>query len=301
VTFTPDGGSRPPGRDLASPVVRVESRPPDRPSLPLTGWWLGMGFWHGVVLGAAGMALVAALIAFVSWLASPAQNIPTNSGSGVTEPVEAGGRPDREPPTETEVTAAPEQAPDDAPIAELEARLVELPVSSGAFVQGYDRNFFGQTWADVDRNGCDTRNDILKRDLSDAVIKPGTFDCKVLSGALIDPFSGNSLSFVSGETTSFEVQIDHIVPLSWAWQNGASKWTDERRTAFANDPLNLLAVDGSLNMSKSDSGPSEWLPPNQPFHCDYAQHYGSVLVEYDLAIPRADLATLLELLGRCVA
>jgi hypothetical protein len=86
---------------------------------------------------------------------------------------------------------------------------------------GYTRAQFGQTWADVDRNGCDTRNDILKRDLTGEVFRAKTRDCVVESGTLIDPFSGETINFVRGVTSSMEVQIDHVVALSNAWQTGA--------------------------------------------------------------------------------
>ncbi|MDP3208284.1 MAG: HNH endonuclease family protein, partial [Rhodoglobus sp.] len=148
--------------------------------------------------------------------------------------------------------------------------------TSRGFVADYDRDLFGQNGFDLDRNGCDTRNDILRRDLLDIVLKADTNGCKVLRGTLIDPYSGQAIDFISGETTSFEVQIDHLVPLAWAWQNGASLWTIDRRTEFANDPENLLAVEGGLNQEKSASGPAEWLPPNRAFHCDYAAGFATV-------------------------
>ena len=100
----------------------------------------------------------------------------------------------------------------------------------------YDRARFGQAWADVDRNGCDTRNDVLGEDLLDPVFKEGTNDCKVLSGTLIDPYDGRRVEFVSGGETSILVQIDHVVALGWAWRHGADAWTDERRTAVRERP-----------------------------------------------------------------
>ena len=115
---------------------------------------------------------------------------------------------------------------------------------------GYTRAQFGQTWADVNRNGCDTRNDILQRDLTDVVFRIGTKNCVVESGTLIDPYSGTTIYFVKGEKSSMEVQIDHVVALSNAWQTGAFKLTLLKRTEFANDPENLMAVQGRLNSQK---------------------------------------------------
>mgnify|MGYP000090540142 FL=1 len=116
--------------------------------------------------------------------------------------------------------------------------IIESQITKGrAPKTGYTRAQFGQTWADVDRNGCDTRNDILKRDLTAEVFKERTRECVVLSGTLIDPFSGEIINFVRGNVSSMEVQIDHVVALSNAWQTGAFKLSINDRTAFANDPL----------------------------------------------------------------
>ena len=125
--------------------------------------------------------------------------------------------------------------------------IIQSQITKGrAAKTGYTRDQFGPAWADVDRNGCDTRNDILKRDLTNEVFKEKTKQCVVLSGTLIDPFSGESINFVQGAKTSSEVQIDHTVALSNAWQTGAFKLTSDQRKAFANDPLNLQAVKGRL-------------------------------------------------------
>lgn len=179
-------------------------------------------------------------------------------------------------------------------IEELEA----LP-SSGGNMPGYDRSLFGQAWFDSDGNGCDTRNDILRRDLTDVVIKSDSNGCKVLRGTLIDPYSGDAMPFVSGVDTSVLVQIDHVVPLAWAWDNGASAWTLEQRQDFANDPLNLLAVSGELNQEKLASGPASWLPPNRDVHCSYAAQFAEVLIKYALSMPSDDRSTLIDILGDC--
>ena len=115
-----------------------------------------------------------------------------------------------------------------------------LAVKGRAPKTGYTRAQFGNAWADVNKNGCDTRNDILKRDLTNIVFRVKTHDCVVESGTLLDPYSGTTINFVKGVTSSMEVQIDHVVALSNAWQTGAFKLTLEKRTALANDPDNLL-------------------------------------------------------------
>lgn len=145
--------------------------------------------------------------------------------------------------------------------------LGELRVKGRAPKTGYGREEFGQRWADVDRNGCDTRNDILARDLRDVTTKSGTRDCVVLTGVLDDPYTGQEINFVRGEGTSNEVQIDHVVSLSDAWQKGAQQLGVDNREIFANDPLNLLAVSGPSNQQKGDGDAATWLPGNRDFRC----------------------------------
>jgi hypothetical protein len=163
----------------------------------------------------------------------------------------------------------------------------------------YDRDLFGQRWADLDRNGCDQRNDVLRRDLTTFVVQPGTQNCVVASGVLNDLYSGEDIRFVKGEQSSADVQIDHVVPLSWAWRHGAFAWSAEERERFANDFDNLLAVDGPTNTSKSDSGPAEWMPPRREFACEYVARFTVVLAEYDLGVDRADRSAIESALGTC--
>ncbi|MCU1438519.1 MAG: endonuclease [Naasia sp.] len=191
-----------------------------------------------------------------------------------------------------------EPAPPAALDADLLATVQALPAIDGT-ATGYERDLFGAGWRDPDRNGCDARNDTLARDLTAVIFKEGSQDCVVLAGALDDPYTGTIIDFRRGQGTSELVQIDHVVPLSWAWRQGAGAWAEEQRIAFANDPDNLLAVDGSTNASKSDSGPSEWLPPDADFACDYARLFTAVLVEYRLGVGVADRAALEDLAVRC--
>jgi len=179
------------------------------------------------------------------------------------------------------------------------AALVTLAARGRAPKTGYDRALFGQAWADVDRNGCDTRNDVLRRDLTAYVLKPGTNGCLVLSGALHDPFTGTTIAFVRGQSTSSAVQIDHVVPLSDAWQKGAQQWSTPRRTAFANDLLNLLAVDGLTNQRKSDGDAATWLPPNKAYRCPYAARQIAVKAKYGLWVTSAERDALARILAAC--
>ena len=177
--------------------------------------------------------------------------------------------------------------------------LDSLAVKGRAPKTGYDRAQFGQRWADVNRNGCDTRNDILQRDLANIVFKPGTHSCVVLSGDLIDPYSGTTINFVRGNITSMEVQIDHVVALGNAWVTGAFKLSLEKRTEFANDPINLLAVKGSLNSQKQDSDAATWLPPLKSYRCNYVSKQIAVKAKYGLWVTAPEKAAMKSVLAKC--
>ena len=174
-----------------------------------------------------------------------------------------------------------------------------LAVKGRAPKTGYTRAQFGATWADVNKNGCDTRNDILKRDLTNIVFRVKTHDCVVESGTLLDPYSGTTINFVKGVTSSMEVQIDHVVALSNAWQTGAFKLTLEKRTALANDPDNLLAVQGRLNSQKGDGDAATWLPPLKSIRCAYVTKQIIVKAKYGLWVTAPEKAAMLNVLSKC--
>ena len=176
--------------------------------------------------------------------------------------------------------------------------LANLEVKGRAPKTGYDRSEFGQTWADVDRNGCDTRNDILKRDLTQ-VIFTNSVPCKVQSGTLSDPYTASTIQFVRGSDTSAAVQIDHVVALSDAWQKGAQQLTLDQRTAFANDPRNLQATDGPTNQKKSDGDAATWLPPNKGYRCEYIARQVIVKVAYRLWVTQAEHDAMERILRDC--
>ena len=177
--------------------------------------------------------------------------------------------------------------------------LMMLPVKGRAAKTGYTRAQFGQTWADVDRNGCDTRNDMLKRDLTEIVFKVKTRNCVVESGVLLDRYSGETINFVRGNVTSMEVQIDHVVALSNSWQTGAFKLSVIQRTALANDPLNLFAVKGRLNSQKGDGDAATWLPPLKSFRCAYVAQQIAVKAKYSLWVTAPEKGAMVRILTAC--
>jgi hypothetical protein len=191
------------------------------------------------------------------------------------------------------------QAPLEASTKTAVAVLETLAVKGRAPKTGYERSQFGPTWSDVDRNGCDTRNDILYRDLTSKTFKSGTRDCVVLTGILSDPYSGEKISFVRGVGSSMDVQIDHVVALSNAWQTGAFKLTYDKRLALANDPMNLLAVKGRLNSQKGDGDAATWLPPRKDIRCAYVAQQIVVKAKYKLWVTSAEKAAMIALLDKC--
>ena len=236
------------------------------------------------------MILAGALVGFRMIAPSLTDTFGTAAAPG--NPISAPASPEIQPPTET--PAGPITPEANHALTRLEQLTIAQPVQTP-----YDRRQFGQRWADIDRNGCDQRNDVLKRDLTDVTTKPGTHDCVILSGVLLDPYTGQKVNFTRGESTSIDVQIDHVVPLAWAWRQGASEWTEDKREQLANDPLNLLAVDGTSNASKSDQGPALWMPPSEDYHCSYVERFVQVLDAYNLTVTTEDHAAMQSELSSC--
>ena len=173
--------------------------------------------------------------------------------------------------------------------------LNKLEVKGRAAKTGYTRSQFPH-WSDPDRNGCDARNDILKRDLTDISYKSGTRDCKVIAGQLLDPFSGKVITF---STTKVVIDIDHVVALSNAWQTGAAYFDKALRTQIANDPLNLLAVDSKLNRQKGDGDAATWLPPSKTFRCAYVARQVAVKGKYKLWVTEPEKVAITKILSSC--
>ncbi|MBL1101368.1 HNH endonuclease [Streptomyces sp. 205] len=173
--------------------------------------------------------------------------------------------------------------------------VASLTVKGRAPKTGYERGAFGSSWVDTDDNGCGTRDDILERDLERVRFRGG--HCLVASGTLDDdPYTGRSVRFVRGHS---KVDIDHVVALSDAWQKGARQWDRDKRVAFANDPLNLIAVDASANRRKGDGDAATWLPPNTAYRCDYVAHQVAVKKKYGVWVTRAERNAMTRVLGRC--
>jgi len=225
-----------------------------------------------------------------------------------------------------------------SPSASLEA-LAELPDDAPAarsWAEGGSRTgWFGEAWTDVDGDGCDTRNEILARDLTDADFSRADGlqsreegrgrgagvcpDATVWAGVLQDPYTGRRITFTRGQESSAAVQIDHVVPLNYLYAHGAWQWDERTRLLVANDPLNLIAVEGEANQAKGACGPAScpvgstetgswrptgpggWWPSSSSYRCTYARRFVSVAGAYRLGLPQADKQALHSTLTDCLA
>ena len=199
--------------------------------------------------------------------------------------------------------AAHAHAPAVAPGVDVLAGIAQIALR----VRGsdYRREAFGDSWTDDNpapggHNGCDTRNDILERDLVDKTyVSIARCPNAIATGTLHDPYTNATVAFVRGNQVGASVQIDHIVPLALAWDLGARNWPDDMRLRFANDPANLLAVGGQANQDKGDSEPALWMPPNAAFRCQYAVQFTAVLRGYGLPVDAQSAVTLRDAVATC--
>lgn len=175
-----------------------------------------------------------------------------------------------------------------------------LTVNDDPDKSGYDRDLFGYRQTDDDGNGCDVRDDVLARDLSDVVFTTAG-GCTVASGVLDDPYTGETIRFQRGRQTSSAVQIDHVVALENAWQSGARDWDQAKRYRYGNDLYNLLAVDGPANQSKGSASAAYWLPTNGAFRCEYVARQIGVKAKYELTVTTAERRAMLAVLRSCPA
>lgn len=276
--------------------------------------------WAGLRTRAAGgIALAAALVAVVvgsttappsdpvvgvatsarsAQTATPPSTPPSRSAQYTTAPVT--------PPTTVTPSAAqttPTSRPAGPTVAatppgSAAAAVAALVIKGRAPMTGYDRAAFGPAWTDTDANGCDQRNDVLRRDLNSKTLKGGTHGCTVMTGVLHDPYTGQTVAF-RRTTGSSPIQIDHVVPEANAWVTGAQAWTTAKRTRFANDPLNLLAVGAAVNESKGAGDAATWLPPVTSYRCTYIARQVAVKRKYGAWVTPAEHAAMTRILAGC--
>jgi len=157
----------------------------------------------------------------------------------------------------------------------------------------YDRSLF-RHWIDADGDGCNARREVL---IAEAIEAPTIGDrCDLIGGLWYSAFDG----VTSDDDSSFDV--DHMVPLSEAWDSGANEWSSDRRRAFANDldlPQALIAVSASSNRSKGDKDPADWLPPLQSYRCQYVEDWVRVKVKWELSVDQREFSAIRGLLATC--
>jgi hypothetical protein len=207
-------------------------------------------------------------------------------------------------PTSTSASGPPPPPPpgDPSRFDTARQRLGQLEVRGWDRTSDFKRYRFGKAWSDdVDvefgHNGCNTRDDILRRDLQNLVVRRGT--CYAQSGTLVDPYSGVTIDFVRSPETSKAIEIDHVVALADAWYKGARSWDPQRRLDFANDPRNLLAVSPKANFDKAFRDAASWLPPNEAFRCDFVARQIEVKAAYGLWLAAKEKKAMEAVLARC--
>jgi hypothetical protein len=183
-----------------------------------------------------------------------------------------------------------------SPLAHPRRLIRRVHAASANATLDYDRDLFGSAWTDNQtatwgKDGCSTRENILRRDMRAVTFKPDGENCHVLTGVLRDSYTATTIQFSKQHPS--EVQIDHVMALSYDWAHGASNWSADKRKQIANDPLNLLAVDGPTNQAKGDDGPADWLPPNTRVRCAYAVRFAQVSIKYHLAVTPPDKRVML--------
>lgn len=234
---------------------------------------------------------------------TPAAHFAVKTHSAAATPTPAPTPADEAEPLDPKTVVEPSESPSgtvkDSTVTDTTALalLAKLPIKPEVSKANYKREAdFGAAWLDMNHNGCDTRNDILARDLTD-ITKSGS--CRVLTGVLKDPYTATTIHFVRGVGTSIKVQIDHVVALADAWVTGAQQLTLGQRESLANDPLNLLAVDGRSNEQKQADDASEWLPANHADWCPYVARQVSVKVTYRLWVTQAEHDAMRSVLSAC--
>jgi Protein of unknown function (DUF1524) len=223
-------------------------------------------------------------------------------GIGVAIWLQFQNRSEPPPAASPPATSQPQPGPVNPSYDTARATLARLPVKGWDRNTDFSRYRFGQAWSDdvnveFGHNGCNTRDDILRRDLADLIVRAGT--CYAQTGVLHDPYTGQTIAFTRGPATSEAVQIDHLVSLSDAWYKGARNWDDQRRRDFANDPRNLLAVSGQANFDKAFRDATGWLPANEGFRCQFVAKQIEVKAAYGLWLSRNEKRAMQDVLARC--
>ena len=243
-----------------------------------------------LVVGVVGTVFILSSFFGCSDTSEPERSVPAPSVTETPEPsVTESVAPE---PTPSATTSEPTSSATSPALTAL----ATIPIKGRAPKTGYDRDLFASDWNYS--FGCDMRNKILRRDFVEFQFRSDS-SCVIATGVLLDPYTGQTINFVRGVGTSNEVQIDHVVAVSDAWQKGAQQLSSAQRYAFYNDPLNLLAVSGSANAQKSDSDAASWLPSNKAYRCAYVARQVAVKISYNLWVTQAEYDAISRVLRDC--
>jgi hypothetical protein len=270
-----------------------------RPDTPLRTKWIVTGIAalvmaFGAVNGSANPPASDSLATDIGTSVQPTDT-PVSSPPSPTSPAHSAS-PSSRPSAHPSSSLAPPTSPTQASSHTALGAAENLPVKGRAPRTGYSRAEFGPAWFDTDGNGCDTRDDMLRKYLHNAVFEGS---CIVLSGTLNDPYTGKPVNYVRGGYD--EVDVDHMVSLSDAWQTGAQYWPAEKRLALANDPLNLQPTAAWVNRQKSDSDAASWLPSNKAYRCEFVARQVAVKQKYRLWVTASEQAAMVSVLQRCAS
>lgn len=238
------------------------------------------------------VAVVAVMVVVVGQLGDDDSDVATGGGDGTPQ---SAVDPSASPLASTAPSASPSASAHDPGPETALAALALLAVKGRAPMTGYDRDRFGPAWLDADRNGCDTRNDVLGQNLTEITLESN--DCVVAVGAYDDPYTGSRIDYWQGHGSL--IDIDHVVALGNGWATGAFSWPVKKRAAFANDPLNLLPADAGANRQKGDGDAATWLPAHKSFRCSYVSRQVAVKSKYDLWVTAPEKAATERVLSSC--
>jgi hypothetical protein len=200
--------------------------------------------------------------------------------------------PNEEQPPIDDSTTQPAAREQDLSSEEISGLLLLLEIEPEN-LDPYDRNLFSH-WVDVDGDGCNSRREVLIAEALEAPIIAE--ECELIGGLWYSAYDGVITDEDSG------LDVDHMVPLSEAWDSGANSWSADKREAFANDlelPEALIAVSAASNRSKGDKDPADWLPSLQSYRCQYVQDWIKVKVKWKLSVDQKEFSAIRSLLATC--
>lgn len=166
---------------------------------------------------------------------------------------------------------------------------------AGSLIYSYSRSDY-KHWVDADKDCQNTREEVL---IIESLQKPilDKKGCKVIQGKWYDPYTDKYF------TNPNDLDVDHFVPLKEVDRSGGSEWNSEKKMNYANDledSKTLIAVDKSANRAKGDKDPSDWLPTNQKYQCEYIKNWQEIKKKWNLKMDKKEADFLKEKNKECI-